>query len=91
MVDNLEYMEKCLENHGDYYKEEAEKIKKTIRDADIIEEFGDNIGTELEKFAALYNGRYGHAFDRNMDYKAPGLALFFLYGVLVGSQNKEKE
>lgn len=90
MIDDLEYMEKCLENHGDYYKEEAEKVKKTIKVRDIIDEFGDNINVELEKFAALYNGRYGHGFDKEMDYKSSALALFFLYGVLVGKQGENK-
>lgn len=90
MIDDLEYMEKCLENHGDYYKEEAEKVKKTIKVRDIIDEFGDNINVELEKFAALYNGRYGHEFDKEMDYKSSALALFFLYGILVGKQSENK-
>ena len=90
MLDDLEYVEKTLENHKSFYEDEARIVKSTIRYKDLLDEFGDNIDEALEKFAALYNGRYGHEFDKEMEYKSPALVLFFLYGVLVGKQGENK-
>lgn len=90
MLDDLEYAEKTLERHKNFYEDEVKIIKSTIKHRDILEEFGNNIDEVLKKFAALYNGRYGHEFDKDMDYKSSALALFFLYGVLVGKQNENK-
>ena len=90
MLDDLEYAEKVLEKHADFYEDEVKVIKPTIRYKDLLDEFGDNIDEALKKFAALYNGRYGHEFDKEMEYKSSALALFFLYGILVGKQNENK-
>jgi hypothetical protein len=90
MLDDLEYAEKVLEKHKSFYEDEAKIIKSTIRYIDLLDEFGDNIDEALEKFAALYNGRYGHEFDKEMEYKSSALALFFLYGILVGKQSENK-
>lgn len=90
MLYDLEYAEKVLEKYNSFYEDEIKVIKPTIKDRDLLDEFGDNIDESLKKFAALYNGRYCHGFDKEMDYKSSALALFFLYGVLVGKQNENK-
>lgn len=90
MLYDLEHAEKVVEKHNNFYEDEVKVIKSTIKDRDILEEFGDNIDEALKKFAALYSGRYCHEFDKEMDYKSSALALFFLYGILVGKQNENK-
>lgn len=90
MLYDLEYAEKVLEKHKSFYDDEVKVIRLTIKDRDLLEEFGDNIDEALKKFAALYNGRYCHGFDKEADYKSSALALFFLYGLLVGEQDENK-
>ena len=55
MLDDLEYAEKVLEKHADFYEDEVKVIKPTIRYKDLLDEFGDNIDEALNNLICLKN------------------------------------
>lgn len=53
MLDDLEYAEKVLEKHADFYEDEVKVIKPTIRYKGLLDEFGDNIDEALKKICSI--------------------------------------
>ena len=82
--DELSYMQKILKKYNDEYTKDAELIAKKTSLPAITDEDDFEKNEVLKLFAAMYSQRYGHSFDPNMDYKASALAIFFIYGLMIG-------
>ena len=88
---NLKCLSENLRRNKDYLEKEAKSILKDHPfTVDVLEEVGEEKLEEmLVKFADIYNGRYGHKYDKTMEYDARALPLFFFYGYMAAKMGEE--
>ena len=88
---NLKCLPENLKRNKDFLEKEANAILKDHPfNMDVLEEIDEGVLTSiLMKFADIYNGRYGHKYDKTMEYDAKALPLFFFYGYM-SAKMKEK-